>query len=253
MPETQLEIPFEAAVQAALADPETASLETLWAELEPSLQRLSDEDQLQVAGQAISQCAQVLEAKANAWFAAWNTALQDGRLQNAPSLATEPILTDAMLSGVLRQSMSLNLEDILQAPPRSRSSTDEPILTPNSIVAEMDQATLLTLIDETMTHRDASLTQALAVAHEENIAAWAGAIAQYLNHQSRSSICLSELRQAIPLSLIELWLGLLLGGYHLTSDLAGSTASEPQMEWSSSDQDFYHREIWIQRPSTITA
>lgn len=240
---TQLELSFEAAVQAAMEKPETASLEALWMELEQLLTGLPDGVQLQVAGQAISQVADVLEAKAESWFEAWEM------VHNPPNL-TEPMLTTEMLSGVLRQSMSLDLEGVLQEPPaREPRSTNESI---QSMVSEVDKDDLLQVLNEEAKHK-AACQQALALAHEENISAWTGAITQYLKRQSLSSIRLSELRQALPMSLIELWLGLLLGGYHLEAEIADhseqSTSEEKlvtkQHCFRTPDECFYHSEILI--------
>lgn len=53
------------------------------------------------------------------------------------------------------------------------------------------------------------------LAHGENVEEWSRAIAQYLQHL-HSNICLPDLQQALEMQIVELWLGLLLGGYSLS-------------------------------------
>jgi tyrosyl-tRNA synthetase len=52
------------------------------------------------------------------------------------------------------------------------------------------------------------------LAHGENVEEWSKAIAQYLR-QIHSTIRLPDLQQALEMRIVELWLGLLIGGYFL--------------------------------------
>ena len=60
----QLELDFQSAIAQALAEPEVADLRMLWRSLEPELLGLTEKEQLQVAGQAICDLAEVSKRRA---------------------------------------------------------------------------------------------------------------------------------------------------------------------------------------------
>lgn len=225
MPETQLELQFEAVVQAAIANPEQANLDDLWEALQQVLADQPDDMTLKIAGAAIVQFAEVLSAKAEAWIAAWEAA------HNPPD-ATEPILTAEMLASVLRQSMSLNLEGLVENFTRSPHSPDESV---ESLIGAVEKDLLLAMVDDLETKE-----QALAVAHAEDVSQWATAIAHYLKQQSRDKISLSELQQRLPLAFVEIWLGALLGGFQLQSDWMEQSSASDYLADS-----FYQSELYI--------
>jgi hypothetical protein len=222
---TQLELQFEAAVQGAIAAPEQANLDLLWEALQQVLDEVPDDQKLKIAGEAIAQFAEVLFAKAEGWIAAWE------ETHNPPD-ATEPILTAEMLASVLRQSMTLNLEGLVENFVRSPHSSDDG---GESMVGEVEKQLLLAMVDELEARE-----QALAVAHAEDVTQWATAIAEYLKQQSQTQIPLSELRQGLSLSFVELWLGLLLGGFHLKSNWFEQSVSPDTLADS-----FYQSELYI--------
>lgn len=225
MPETQLELQFEAVVQAAIAAPERAILDELWEALQQVLAEQPDDVKLKVAGEAIAQFAEILSAKAEAWIAAWE------ETHNPPD-PTEPILTAEMLASVLRQSMALNLEGLVENFSRSPRSPDESV---ESVVGAVEKDLLLAMVDDLEAKE-----QALAVAHAEDVSQWATAIAHYLKQQSRERIPLSELQQSLPLSFVEIWLGLLLGGFLLQSNWMEQSPSSDYFADS-----FYRSELFI--------
>ncbi|MCU0571253.1 MAG: hypothetical protein MUF49_32390, partial [Oculatellaceae cyanobacterium Prado106] len=55
---------------------------------------------------------------------------------------------------------------------------------------------------------------AIAVAHEEDVTRWVGAIAQVLEEGSGEQTLLG-LQERLEIPLVEVWLGVLLGGYGL--------------------------------------
>jgi len=89
----------------------------------------------------------------------------------------------------------------------------------NSVVGELDQVALLQSLDEQM-HQEPNLTEgeifnrALALAHDEDVSAWATTIAQWMK-QSSYPVPLLQLQQSIQMPLIQVWLALLLGGYKI--------------------------------------
>jgi hypothetical protein len=203
----QLEIPFESRIQAAFRAPERANIKSLWASLEPTLSQLPDEAQLQIGAQAIAQLAAVIESKAEHLLEEWEQRYRGSSLN-------EPVLSPDLLSGVLRQSMYLDLAEAVQVyapPPRHVPAYHEPI---ESVVQEMDKAELLDLLEE-----EASVyAEAIAVAHAEDVTVWIEAIAHYLGTQvgtqmkdAVARVSVLEVQQALNRPLIEVWMGLLLG------------------------------------------
>ncbi len=69
---TQLELQFDAVLREAVQEPETADLKALWGEFEQLIIELPDELQLQIAGKAIAQLADLLQAKAERWLNPWS-------------------------------------------------------------------------------------------------------------------------------------------------------------------------------------
>jgi len=57
----------------------------------------------------------------------------------------------------------------------------------------------------------------LAIAHDEDVASWVEAIAQWMRQQEHMMIPLIHLQQAVRMPLVQLWLALLLGGFVLES------------------------------------
>lgn len=74
-----------------------------------------------------------------------------------------------------------------------------------------------------------SLEAAIALAHIEDVEAWARVISDYFESAEVETVALQTLQQSIKLPWIEVWLGLLLGGYRL--ERRGS--------------DFYAGDIWV--------
>ena len=200
--QSQLEKRYlEAAMQQALFDPGAANMHDLLDELDRSLGSASQEVQLQVAGTVLSQLAEVLSARANQLLEAWE--------EKHNPIKSEPILTAEMLQDVLRQTMALNLEDVIQV----SSSNCHEVQPSESVVEAIDLKNLLALLD----HADQRQAQqdVLATAHDENVAAWIAAIAAWKQAHHRQEISLLELQRSLQMPLIQIWLALLLGGFTL--------------------------------------
>ncbi|MBF2078990.1 MAG: hypothetical protein IGR76_10845 [Synechococcales cyanobacterium T60_A2020_003] len=227
----QLELPFNIQIQAALTAPKTSSVKSLWASLESQLCQLPDEAQLQTGAQAIAQLATLIEAKATELLGEWE--------QRYSPVAHEPILDAALLAGVLRQSMQLNLEDALQPYTPHYSPRERPSLPIQSVVQAMPKGDLLDLIEE----ETRAYERAIAVAHDEDVSAWVGAIAQYLHRHlgnTVESVRLVDLQQAMNRPLVELWLGLLLGNIaslYQSADDFYAPSGVYVAHWSINDSD----------------
>ena len=85
----------------------------------------------------------------------------------------------------------------------------------NSIVGAIDKEVLIQALEqESLLSLEEEFEQAISNAHTEDISAWVEAIAQCIG-SNFSPICLIDLQAALPLPIVEIWLGLLLGDFKL--------------------------------------
>jgi hypothetical protein len=193
---------FKWVLEQAIAHPESADLAQLWSEVEQRLGKLERDEKLRLAGEAIAQLAEICYARAEWMLGDW-----DSRWSDRPT--EEPVLTEDMLSGFLRQSMSLNLEAILEdfIQTRNRQTPED------SVVVEVEKQAVLDWLDQE------EKEQALAVAHDENVSEWIGLIQAWLDaHQQKgmfSAIVHDLQSRDAHLTPIAVWLGLLLGGFEI--------------------------------------
>jgi len=194
----QIELDLELAMQQAIADPSSANLHQLLHGLEQLLVGLPQNSQLQVAGTILAQLVEIYASRANRLLEEWE--------EKHNPVQGEPILTAELLHEVLRQTMTLNLDEILDDPPLWQRSSQQP----DSIAGAVDKSNLL----EFLAQMESEAKQdALAVAHDEDISAWVGAIAHWMKENQSQDVSLLELQRSLQIPFIEIWLALLLGGY----------------------------------------
>ncbi len=201
MPDAPATTAFAQALAGAIAAPLTADLWQLLHEFERTVAELSDAMQLRVAGELLSQLADLELVRAEALLQAWD--------DRYPSSQLEPILTAELLQGVLRQSLTLDLELLMEQfepQPRQGPAID-------SVAAEVEPAVLLEWVEE----REAAATMeaAMSLAHDEDVSAWGATIAQWMQSQQQQEVMLLDLRAALDWPIVKLWLALLLGEYVL--------------------------------------
>ena len=204
MPLTPPETAIALHLQAAIANPDEANLRQLLAELEHVVGHLPQATQLVIAGSLLTQVVEVYVRRANRLLASW-----EERYQSDP---TEPVLTAEMLHEVLRQTITLHLDDVLEdyvSSPRQ----SQPAVEDDSIAATVDKENVLEML-EAIAEAEAK-QKALSVAHAEDMSAWANAIAQWMQQQNRPIVPFLELQRSLEMPMVEVWLGILFGGYPL--------------------------------------
>ncbi len=188
---------------AAIANPANANIRDLLHQLEQALVGLRMDGQLLVAGNFFTCLTEVYTARAEWLLAQWE--------ERHNPILDEPILTREMLQAVLRQTMSLNLEGLLEETEfqrqRQHDLEGEPIESTAEVVEKEELLEYLAAIAQ------ADAKQALAVAHDEDVSAWTRKIDEWMNAQSQSAISLVDLQRSLKLPLVNLWLAVLLGGY----------------------------------------
>jgi hypothetical protein len=222
---------FQALIQDAIAQPEHADLINLWQQLDQILEQLPEEIWLQVAGEAIAQLADVCAARAECLLEEWQA-----RHNPVTEVLTEPVLTDDLLGGILRHSMSLNLENLLEdLPPQQRNRHPSPN---DSIVGNVDKTVVLTMLDQMELKQTA-----LQTAYEESISEWSATVQQWVEEQTQP-VTLESLLRHSELSPVKVWLGLLLA----------NPAYQWEHQWKT-DQDFYspHNVRLLPHPQVLSS
>jgi hypothetical protein len=204
---------LEIALNAALVDPETTNLGQLWQAIEPVLVGLALHEQLAVGGAVIKQLATLHQAKAEALFEQWQ-AVYDPE---------DPTLAQDWLRGLVRSSQQLDTEDMVAPPTRQRIKAER-VREEDSVVATVDKATLLAMVDEME-----AAQQAIAVAYDESVGVWVEQIRAWFE-VNPEAIEVRRLQAQLDWPLVQVWLGLLLGGFRL----------EP------GEGEFYARPIWVE-------
>ena len=199
----QLELNLWHDLKTATLAPETADIKVLFQDLERVVAEVPKDQRLLLAGDAIAQIVEIYVLKAN-------LILDSLEVRDT---CVGPVLTEDFLSGLMRQSMTIDLsglmEDLFEKQPKPLSQeTDEGYHTDSQ-----DKKKAKVIADE-VGHDAKSLM--LELAGKENVPAWANAISQWLTtHSSTESVSLLHLQQELAMPLVEVWLGMLLGGQDL--------------------------------------
>lgn len=214
----QLELDLWGDLKSALAQPEVADFEQLWQELDSAIAPLEKNQQLQVAAEAIAQIVEVYVSRAKSILDSLEV------VDNNQG----PVLADDFLSGLMRQSMSLDLSDLMEDLfPLADSQVN---VSSGSQVTPIDKKAAKEIARQAMKLAKKDL---LELAGSENIEAWQQAIAQWMQQYQGQKVSLWQLQQALGMPLVEVWLGLL---------------HSPQYQWEGQGE-FYReaRNIWIWR------
>ncbi|WP_375514815.1 hypothetical protein [uncultured Nostoc sp.] len=213
--------------------PATSSLVPMWECLDAELENLPIEAQLSTAALAFSQIADILKSRAE-------VLLQDTRDGLRPAVGDRnsllgPIVSTDLFAGLVRTTMHLDLDDLIepQTPqtfkPHGPHQFSSPTELGDSVAAPVEKANVLAMLDEVTTLEDVR-----NLASDEDVEKWQSAIANHLINV-KDEISLVKLQRVLQMPMVEVWLGLLLGGF--TLEQRG---------------DFYHNQnVWV-KSSPIT-
>ena len=196
MPPTykQLELDLWGDLKTALKSPESADMELLWQGLEDAISLQDTNKQLLVAGDAISQIVEVFVLRAKGILDSLDvTDDSDG-----------PILGDDFLSGLMRQSMTMDLSNLMED--LTFDDVESSPVNVGSQVSVLDRKEARALARKAR----AAMRKALkGLAERENIPKWQSAIANWIGQQGGKKVSLWQLQQALGMPIVEVWLGLL--------------------------------------------
>jgi hypothetical protein len=194
-------------LQTAADEPEKANIDALWQELEATIADFDYSERLQVAGEAISQIANIYRSRSVSFFEQLQaTASNDG-----------PVMPQDAFARYVRQTMQIDFEQYIEplaGLPRKIPQTLQVVETVETIVTEVDRQELLAMLEESQSDPETAYQQAIAIAYEENISEWGAIISTWLNGQKRD-VSLLELQRSIQMPLVQVWLTLLLNGFEL--------------------------------------
>lgn len=213
----QLELDLWGDLQSARERPEVADFEQLWQELDSAIAPLEKNQKLQVAGEAIAQIAQVYLSRARSILDSLEVT------DNSQG----PVLADDFLSGLMRQSMSLDLSELMEDLFPAEDSQSN--LNSGSQVIAIDKKDAK---DFARQARKLAKKELLELAGAENISLWQQAIANWMQQRQGQKVSLWQLQQVLGMPLVEVWLGLL--------------HSPTPYQWDSTGE-FYRaaRDVWI--------
>ncbi len=185
-------------IEAAKEVPEQAQVSVLVKQAEELLSQLSFEQQLRIAGTAITEIAEIYQSKSE-------TLLEDWQQKYNP---TEPDFNEELLAGLVRQSMSLDLSELLELSRRQRVTPTNPEI--DSVAGEVDKQKLLEVLDQEQIKQ-----QIWQTSYDENVTAWCEQISLWFSEHLAAECSLIQLVEGTGLSLGQVWLSLLLGGFKL--------------------------------------
>lgn len=209
-------------LEEATQSPRSVNFELLWSLLEEAIAPLPRAKQLLIAGNAIEQMAEILRLRSTLLISEW-AAVHSEVDREAPTI--EMALVDAWV----RQSMTVNLDAFVEQPKSTRRRSVKVKLAPtDSVVGEVEPAAIGRMLDE-MEREQSAADMVRQLAGEEDVEAWSSLIEQWLqNHAVEDSISFLQLWQQLEMPWVEVWLGLLLGGFELRQS-----------------ERFYESDLWI--------
>lgn len=221
----QLEIPLWSHLQSCRLAPESIDLVAVIDQAERDISGLPQEVQMQAAGEAILQLAQLYSLRSEVLLDDWENAYRD------------PQVANDFFADIVRQSMAVDLSDLMEpALPRKRRARAVPKAR-DSVAGVVNKSAVLAMVEQLEANAstsDSSLSdeerkrQALSVAHDEDVFAWRDAISQVMQQHRGQKISLWQLHQVLNISLVKVWLGLL--------------HSPTPHQWDSTGE--FYREAW---------
>jgi len=201
----QLELDLWDVISAARQTPEDANLPRVFKLLDLTLVNLDTRSQLRIAGEAVCQIADLFCDRSSFLFEELHSRAVKG----------EPIMADDAFDRYVRQSMVVDFDQFIEPLQSLPRKAPEYAKNGNSIVGAIDKEVLIQALEqESLLSLEEEFEQAISNAHTEDISAWVEAIAQCIG-SNFSPICLIDLQAALPLPIVEIWLGLLLGDFKL--------------------------------------
>lgn len=200
----QMELPLWETLRSAQMVPEQVDFEELLAEVEEAISQVPESEQLRLAGEAFLRLAEVYAARSEAWTEEWEQASRD------------PVVERGFFDDLVRQTMTVDLSELMEPAPPRKQRTRRETRQEGSIVAEVEKEAVLAMVDQ-MEAEAMRKEEVLAIAHDEDVFAWIEAIKGWLRSAATEQVQFAQLCEGLRMPPIEVWLGVLLGGFELES------------------------------------
>ena len=218
------------ALRSAQLMPERVNLGELMPRVDAALAQLStgsagmtDSARLQAAGELLLQVADLCAARAEALMTGWEETHRD------------PIVERGFFADVVRQTMAVDLSDLMEPAPLRQPRTKRiksTAIQAGSIVAPVDKTAVLALVEQLEIEAEIQKQQVLAIASDEDVTRWTSEIAQWLQAVPEDLVSFAQLCHGLQMPWVEVWMGLLLGGFELEQS-----------------GEFYQSAVWVKRSS----
>lgn len=210
----------------ALATPQAANLKRLCELLDWVLSQLPQDQHLAAAGSAIEQMAEIYALR----FTLLLSVREDA---DCPSEETLPVIDLEALESWVRQSMSVDLDALVEQPKSKRRHQAQTLNPDDSVVAVVEPEAILQMVEQLEAEAQSQMIRQLA--GEEDPARWSAAIVQWMQEAvPNQPIHFSQLPHSLRMPWVEVWMGLLLGS-GFSFEQRGN---------------FYSNEIWIRYEPT---
>ena len=203
----QLELPLWSQLQLSRLAPESINLEAILDQAEQEIAQLPEAMQMQAAGEAILQLAQLQLLRAEVLIDNWENSYRD------------PHVKSDFFDDIVRQTMTMDLSDLMEPLPLRKRRAKTALKAQDSVVGVVDKSAVLAMIEQldalSLLDNELPLSDeehkqlALDFAHDEDIFAWCQAIALWINQHQGEKVSLRQLQQSLDMPLVEVWLGLL--------------------------------------------
>jgi hypothetical protein len=190
MTSIQLQLDLWQELQAAEQAPEQTDVLKLCKGMEAAIATTPPAQKLQTAATAFLQIAEIFSLRAGLLLTDWEQSHSE----------EGPPLEDEDLSELLRQSMSLDLEELMAEPePITRQQRFPNLSSGESVAGVVDKGALLEAFDTEIELVEAQAeAEAVSVAYSEDVTVWAEAIARWLRALSSARlVSLLELQQGL--------------------------------------------------------
>ena len=200
----QLEFDLWDQLHQAQQMPEAIDLVQMLDAVEAAAAQLPEAERLRFAGDALLQMAEVCAARSGVLMTQWEESSRD------------PIVEQGFFADMVRQTMAVDLSDLMEPAPIRKRRTKSLDVPQGSIAAPVEKATVLAMVDQ-LEAEDKELQQqnVLAIAHSEDVAQWVAVIDHWLQAMPIEQIHFIDLCQGLGLTRVEVWLGLLFGKFEL--------------------------------------
>lgn len=184
---------LNAALAEAIANPQSAELSTLWELLMEVLAPLPQRRQFEIAGDVILKMAEILAQRAQMLL---NNETPE------PAELTAQRLTRELIDPFTR-SMQFTVSGFIKPKP-PRKSRKRNVAPTDSLVGEVDKATLIAVVEEEAASKRKQIVE---LSHEEAISEWGEQLQTYLQGKS---VPLVELGDRAKMPVIQVWMTALL-------------------------------------------